>query len=448
MSRIEPPQSSESLTDPASLESKLKHIVETMREISAITDPQEMVRTYGERIRGLLPIDRRISLSRRGLKSPEFRVTRFSGWQEEINPWKQPDRLPLISGGLLAELIYSDEPALINNLQLAADDPAAEYLAGQRSLIAIPMFDAGEGLNMVILTREEANAFSAEDLPDIVWRSNLFGRATQNLVLAEQLKQAYKRIDEELQIVSEMQRSLLPESLPNIPQLQFSAFYQTARRAGGDYYDVFPLPNGCCGVLIADVSGHGTPAAVMMAVTHAIAHMYPGPPLPPAALLEFVNHQLTTRYMGDSGTFVTAFYGIIDAQRQRITYACAGHNPPRMRDGFTLATTLLDQASGLPLGILPDTTYPQATVDFEPTDQLLLYTDGITEAQDRNGELFGVERLDRVFGSCPCSADEIVKNIVDAVNRFTGQVEAGDDRTLVVVRSLLGPAASDLVRLD
>src|SRR5207248_3070444 len=147
-----------------------------------------MVRSYGEKIGQLFSIDRRLSLSRRGLVWPQYRITRSTTWQEDINPWKEKDRLPLLSGGRLAELIYGDEPVVIDDLELAADEPAAEYLAGHRSLFAIPMYDQGEALNMVVVLRKEAQAFPPEQVPDLVWRTNLFGRATSNLVLKEELR--------------------------------------------------------------------------------------------------------------------------------------------------------------------------------------------------------------------------------------------------------------------
>jgi sigma-B regulation protein RsbU (phosphoserine phosphatase) len=123
-------------------------IEDLMRDMSRHTDPQAMVRSYGERMRQLLPRGRRLSLSRRGLAFPHYRMTRSTTWTEEVNPWKEKDRLPLLTGGLLAELIYADTTALLDDLELAPAEPAAEYLVGQRSLLAIPMFDQGESLKL------------------------------------------------------------------------------------------------------------------------------------------------------------------------------------------------------------------------------------------------------------------------------------------------------------
>src|SRR6266478_8181155 len=115
---------------------RLAFIVETMRDMSRQTDPQAMVRAYATRMRQVMPTDRTVSLSRRDLEPPSYRITRSSLWKEEINPWRDKDRLPVLSGGLLGELIYGDEPRIIDDIQIVSDDPAAEYFAGMRSLIA------------------------------------------------------------------------------------------------------------------------------------------------------------------------------------------------------------------------------------------------------------------------------------------------------------------------
>lgn len=421
---------------PADGSDRLAAIVEMMREMSLQTDPQEMVRAYGRRVSQFASIDRRVSLSRRGLTHPHVRVTRSTAWAEDVNPWKEKDRLPVLAGGLLADLIYADEPRLIEDLELAPDDPSGEYLAGHRSLIAIPMYDQGVALNMVILLQKPPRAFRPEQLPDLVWRSNLFGRATSNLVLSDELKQAYEALDREFQAVGDIQRALLPARLPRVSTLDLAAHYQPSRRAGGDYYDFFPLPDGRWGVFIADVSGHGTPAAVFMAVTHCIAHTHPGPPMPPGRVLEYLNQHLTAHYSHLNGTFVTAFYGVYDPARRVLTYARAGHNPPRLKrcsDGSLLA---LDAAGGLPLGIVPESQYQDCDLPLVPGDQIVFYTDGITEALDPAGRMFGTERLDRVLEYCALRADGLMDEVLRAVDTFTAGHPADDDRTIIVARVL------------
>lgn len=418
----------------ATWQDRLAVILETMRELSRQTDPDSMIRVYGAQMSRLLPVDRRVSLSRRGLEAPWFRVTRSTTWKTRINPWKEVDRLPLLRGGLLAELLYSDEPRIIDDLHVPPDDPAAEFLEGQRSLVAIPLYDRGAALNMVVLMQREPAAFDREHFPELVWLSSLFGRAIHNLALSEEVQQAYRTLDEELRVVGDIQRSLLPRELPRIPGLDLAASYQTARRAGGDYYDFFELPGGRWGILIADVSGHGTPAAVLMAITHAIAHTQPDPTPSPGRTLAYVNRHLFEHYTGHSGTFVTAFYGVYDPARRELTYARAGHNPPRLKRCQDSSLASLNGLTGLPLGVSPAESFPESTMTLIPGDQLIFYTDGVTEARNPAGEMFGLPRLDEILADCTLVAAELLKAALAAVDQFAASRPPDDDRTLLVAR--------------
>ncbi|MCG3137385.1 MAG: hypothetical protein HJJLKODD_01229 [Phycisphaerae bacterium] len=411
---------------------RLQVVTDMMREMSLQTDPQAMVRTYSERVHRLVPSDRLVTVSRRGLSYPQYRITRSSLWTEAINPWKEPHRLPLLSGGLLAEMIYSNEPRIIDHLELAEDDPGLEYLAGQRSLIAMPLFDQGESLNMVVLTREREAAFDREQFPEMVWMSGLFGRATHNLVLNGEIKQAYNELDRELKVVAEIQRSLLPVELPKVPRLQLASYYQASARAGGDYYDFFPLPDGRWGILLADVSGHGTPAAVVMAILHSIVHNYGGSDLHPEQLIQFVNERLYRHFTARYPSFATAFYGIFCPKTLTLEYSLAGHHPPRLKRCSDGRLLLLDQAEGFPLGVEPDGEFTRGQMTLTPGDQVIFYTDGITEAMNPAGEMFGVERLDVALENCHLTADGLIRKVVEDVQLFTQGRTLQDDCTLLV----------------
>lgn len=413
---------------------RLQIVVNMMRELSIQTDPQEMVKAYGARVRQLIPSDRLVSLSRRELKAPWYRITRSSLWKDEVNPWKQIHRLPTFDRGMLGEFIYGDEPRIIDDIQCPPNDPAAEYFEGMQSLVALPILDGGEALNMVVLMRKEKDAFDREQLPELVWMTNLFGRATQNLVLRNQVQEAYDEVDFELKQVEDIQRSLLPPALPKIENMDVAAYYQTSHRAGGDYYDFFPLPDNKWGILIADVSGHGTPAAVMMAITHSIAHSVPGTPTPPSRMLTYLNAQLARRYTGNSGSFVTAFYGIYNPATRELTYASAGHNAPRLKRCADGTMASLDGIGGLPLGILPEEEYQETSHVLQPGDQIVFYTDGITEAHNPRGEMFGLERLDKVLEDCRIGATSLIEAVLTDLNAFTAGHPADDDRTLLVAK--------------
>jgi sigma-B regulation protein RsbU (phosphoserine phosphatase) len=415
---------------------RLAVIADLMRDMSLQENPQDMARTYGERTRKMMPTDRWMSLSRRGLEAPWYRITRSSTWSESVNPWKEKEKLPLLQGGLLADLIYGDQPRIIDDIAplVRPDDPAREYLEGLHSLVAMPHFDKGVGLNMVVAMRKEPGAFDPDEFPERYWISSLFGRATHALVLSEELKQAYEIVERELRVVADIQRSLLPRILPSIPGLDLAAHYQTSQWAGGDYYDFFALPGGRWGVLIADVSGHGTPAAVMMAILHSLAHGHPGHPEPPSAMLEHVNRRLSAHYTAENEVFVTAFYGIYDPASHELSYSCAGHNPPQLKRCAHGRVDSLEDVGGPPLGLFEEVEYPLSRLTVTPGDTLVLYTDGVTEAMDSDGRQFGLEQLNRVLCRCDLNATEMRDAILEAVSRFTGGHAAHDDRTLLVAK--------------
>jgi sigma-B regulation protein RsbU (phosphoserine phosphatase) len=413
----------------------------TMKAISGIIDPQELVDVYFDGIGQLIDVGDYVSLSRRGVVPPSYLVTRSSRFTEDFNPWTQRDRLPLLKGGVLGEIAYAGAPVIIDDLpsRLTPDDPGHFYLDGFQRVVALPQYDDGEALNFTCMLFPPDREIDHAMIPMLHWQGGLFGRGTQNLVLRNQVTAALAALDGELRTVGEIQRSLLPAELPVIPGFEMSAYYQTSARAGGDYYDFFPLEGDRWGLFIADVSGHGTPAAVLMAITHAIAHSQPGKHTPPARLLRYLNSRLSCFYTRN-GTFVTAFYGVLDPATRTLSYASAGHNPPRLVRGGHVES--IAGAGSLPLGIEDDQEYGEASVSLCGGDLLLLYTDGITEAPaPMNGattrQLFGVERLDRLLLDCGgASAEGCIERVRREVNDFSRHVPPTDDQTLIAMRCI------------
>jgi sigma-B regulation protein RsbU (phosphoserine phosphatase) len=417
----------------ATWQTRLQDVFELMQEMSRGTDPQEMVRAYGRRVSKMRPVDRRLSLSRRHTRHPQFHITRDSATEDDINPWKEKHRLPIVDGGILAELLYEGKPVIIEDFSARTDDPAYEYLREIRSLMMIPMLDGGEALNAVCMLKREPRAFDPEDLPETFWIANLFGRATHNLVLKEQIRDAYDAIDRELRVVGKIQRSLLPRETPKVATLDLAAHYRTSTRAGGDYYDFFPLPDGKWGILVADVSGHGTPAAVMMAITHSIAHLYPNDAGRPGEMLEFVNRHLAGRYTSGIEAFVTAFYGIYDPATHELTFASAGHNPPRWWKCSDQVAVSVDGAPSLPLGIDEVVHYHDHSIKLAKGDRIVFYTDGIVEATNLAGEQFKTDRIDDILKkSCWQSATEIRDRLLTHLDEYTESAPPVDDQTIVV----------------
>ncbi|MDX2131593.1 MAG: PP2C family protein-serine/threonine phosphatase [Planctomycetota bacterium] len=415
---------------------RLEHVVETMREVSRTTDPMEMTSLYGKRMRGTVTNGRLVSFSRRGLTFPNVRITRYSHWRRQPDPWRETAKLPMIKGGLLADLIYANEPRILAPLVYNPDDPAREYIEHAASAVAIPQYENGEALNMVLLTSHDPQPMDPERFPDLVLQSNLIGRGTRALVLGRELREAYNALDRELRSVQDMQMALLPREIPAVPGLELAALYQTSTHAGGDYYDFFKLGEGRTAILVADVSGHGTPAAVLMAIVHAVAHLVPGLPCPPDRVLQFVNNSLCERYTLGGGNFVTMVFGIFDAATREFTFASAGHPDPVRRHPDGRISTLPHPDAGLPLGIISDCAYSTHATRLDPGDSLVLYTDGITEAFGPGNELFGDERFRAAVSRAGSKPDDIVSAVLQDLGEFAGLASRNDDRTLVAARVL------------
>src|SRR5690242_11511046 len=185
----------------------------------------------------------------------------------------------------------------------------------------------------------------------------------------ERLARALAELDRERKAVGEIQHSLLPASLPEIPGFELSPYYRPSEHASGDYYDVVPLIDDQWGLVMADVAGHGTPAAIIMTVMRTLIHAELPSNRDKSAgeFLEHVNRVMSGTYL-KNGLFVTVWAGGLDPVSRRLTYASAGHNPPRLlRGGSVIA---LDVASGLPLGIDPTATYEDRGITLEPEDLL------------------------------------------------------------------------------
>ncbi len=420
--------------EPRNWRSRLDASVEVMRELSRFSDPQQMSAVFIRRMAQLFPFDRQLTVSRRGLSFPRYRVTQFNRRLEvaaakaESQPW------PVYQGGLLAELVYSEQPQLITELHLRPGDPAEAYLAGQRSVVALPYFEQGTTQNVVVLSREEPDAFPREQIADLVLFSNLFGRTTQSLVLSQAVREAYEAVDSELRTLADIQKSLLPLSTPRIPGLDVAVHYQTAKRVGGDYYDFFPLSEDRLGLLVADASGHGAPAAVLMAIAHSITHAKPEPFESPRELLTRLNSHLSRRYTQQSGSFMTAFAAVFDLHHGTLSYVSAGHHPPRLLRSVDGTRISLNRSQRLPLGVKADESYPEQTISLNSGDCVVIFTDGVVEAGNPNGEMFGTDRIDAALTQHPVTAERLIELILDDLSLFSAGLPMADDRTLLVLR--------------
>jgi serine phosphatase RsbU (regulator of sigma subunit) len=252
------------------------------------------------------------------------------------------------------------------------------------------------------------------------------------------LEAANQRMDAELQIARSLQSAMLPQRLPENPRYAGKATMVPAREMGGDFYDFFSLGRNRVGLVIADVSGKGVPAAFFMAISRTILQGSARDGGSAGACLAATNDLLCQQNPLD--LFVTVFYGILDLDTGELTYANAGHNPPILaaRGG---ALTPLPTTGGVAMGVMPGLPYAEKTVRLAAGDTLILYTDGISEAMDRDGQEFTEARLMGSLTEAHREAVEIVmSSVIDAVHRFVGDAPQSDDITCLIVR-YKGPPA-------
>ncbi len=245
-------------------------------------------------------------------------------------------------------------------------------------------------------------------------------------------KQAFVALQQELEIARRMQLSVLPRQFPPRADVSLASFILPAKEVGGDFYDYFLLDEERIGVVVADVSGKGVPAAFFMAICRTLLKVSARFLDSPAETLARVNSLLVSE--NEEMMFVTLFYGVLNPATGRFVYATGGHNPPVLRAGNEVR--LLDTRGGMALAIVEQATFLSGQLDLEPGNVLFLYTDGITEAQNPQGELFGdaalLETLARIEPDAP--ADAYPTEVVKAVQKYMAGAPQADDITCVTLR--------------
>jgi sigma-B regulation protein RsbU (phosphoserine phosphatase) len=248
---------------------------------------------------------------------------------------------------------------------------------------------------------------------------------------------AKERIESELKIARDIQMSLLPRIFPPFPhhtEFELYATIEPAREVGGDFYDFFLTDDGRLCFAIGDVSGKGVPASLFMAVTQALWRIAATKHELPDQALADLNTELCRE--NDSGMFVTLFYGILHLQTGELAYSNGGHNLPYLLSQQGEAR-LLDNTGGMALGVMEDVEYRTKTVAIQAGEGLFLYTDGVTEAMDREGNLFSDRRLRECLQqACATAPTEVIQVALQRVKQFAAGAEQSDDITTLAVRYL------------
>ena len=341
-----------------------------------------------------------------------------------------------ISTAVRDRVMRDKESLLVADTRLHADLRESHTIVqqGVLSFIAVPLQTQDRAIGLIYLDSHNLlRQFTEEDLTLLTVMANIAAIRIENERLAE-VEQAEILMKKELEQAAEIQRNLLPRSAPPVNGLELAAFSYPCRSVGGDYFDYLRMPGGKLGIIVGDVAGKGMAAALLMSSLQARVQVLTEEPADVATLIARLNASVSRTCPGNR--FVTFFLCVLDPSTGELSYTNAGHNPPYL---VRAATGEVEQLTvgGPVLGILQMAKYQSAALRMETGDVLVMFSDGITEAQSPSGEEYGEERLLAALEPIwrqPAAA--ISQAIGESVEQFMGTAPAADDITLVVARKV------------
>jgi sigma-B regulation protein RsbU (phosphoserine phosphatase) len=295
-----------------------------------------------------------------------------------------------------------------------------------------PIIANTEVIGAFDLESDELNAYSDDDLQVLMLLASQVAIIIEKVMLHEQLIEK-KRLEGQLEVARQVQLELLPAKDPQLEGYDISAYNFPTEEVSGDYYDWVRIYDDQIGLVIADVSGKGVPAALLMAFLRASLRAATHIGYSPHISMAKVNYLLWESI--ERNQFVTAFYGILDVTNKTLSYTNAGHNPPLLLDKD--GNSQFIERGSLPLGMFRDTRYHEYYLTTKPGDVLVLYTDGVTEARSPSGEEFGRKRLAGAVGKHRnLAARELISAVQREVIEWTDGKGSGDDVTFFVIKAL------------
>ena len=334
---------------------------------------------------------------------------------------------------ILAYFQSSPGPVEIDKLKL--DSPALDALRESGVKLAVPLVSQGELIGVLNLgPRLSEQDYSVDDRKLL---DNLASQAAPALRVAQLVREqeaearARERYENEMRIANLIQHNFLPRELPALEGWTFGAFYQSMREVGGDFYDFIELPDGGVGIVIGDVTDKGVPASLVMASTRSIIRSVAQRIREPGKVLEEANNQVCPDM--PPKMFVTCLYAVLEPHSGNMVYANAGHNLPYLK-----RTDCIEElrARGMPLGLLPGSNYEESEANIAPGETVLFTTDGIAEAHDDSGEMFGCPRIIEVVEKYR-RGDVLQDVLLERLGEFTGAAwEQEDDITMVTLERL------------
>jgi sigma-B regulation protein RsbU (phosphoserine phosphatase) len=411
---------------------KLRMLLDITKKISRSLDLQEVLHLVMDTLDSLIPYDAagifvlKCINQPAGEKTCEFQAESVRGYDiDELSG------LHLKFGeGFMGHVALTGEP--ITSADVRNDPVYVNARDKTRSEMVAPIISNDEVIGVFDLESDELNAYSEDDLEVLMMLASQVAIIIEKVMLHEQMIQK-KRLEGQLEVARQVQLQLLPPSDPKLEGYDISAYNFPTEEVSGDYYDWVRIYEDQIGLVIADVSGKGVPAALLMAFLRASIRANTHIGYAPHISMAKVNYLLWESI--ERNQFVTAFYGVLDASNRTLSYTNAGHNPALMLDAAGNARFI--ERGGLPLGMFRDTRYHEYYLTIEPREMLVLYTDGVTEAFNPQAEEFGRDRLvQSVKAASHLSARELIAAVQRDVIAWTGGVGASDDVTFFVIKAL------------
>jgi sigma-B regulation protein RsbU (phosphoserine phosphatase) len=315
------------------------------------------------------------------------------------------------------------------------------YIEGNpetRSELAVPLIYKDKVIGVLDMEHTRRGFFTDDHRRTMMTLAAQVAIAIENARLYEEIARQERRLERDLALARELQTRLLPQTLPKLAHLELAAKFVPARTIGGDLYDFIPYSLSRLGIVIGDVSGKGAPAAIYAALVSGILRSHAPIEPGPAEMLSAVNLSLAERRI--EAQFVSIIYAVWDDEHRTLLVANSGlPRPIYVHDGKNQVI----EATGLPLGLFDDADYDEFRFKMKPGDMFVFFSDGILDARNRKGELFGRGRVEQIVADCSGrSADCVVDTLFKAAAEYSAGVETFDDQTVVAIKVKDGPAGS------
>ena len=414
---------------------KLRMLLDITQKISRSLDLQEVLNQVMDTLDSLIPYDAAgifvlqcidKDLVPEGEEPCEFKSEAVRGYDiDELS-----DLHLKLGEGFIGHVAVSGEPIISPDVR---ENPVYVNARDRtRSEMVAPIISNDEVIGVFDLESDELDSYSKDDLDILMLLAAQVAIIIEKVMLHEQLIEK-KRLEGQLEVARQVQLELLPANDPELAGYDISAYNFPTEEVSGDYYDWVSIYEDQIAIVIADVSGKGVPAALLMAFLRASLRAATHIGYATHISMAKVNYLLWESI--ERNQFVTAFYGILDGPNRTLSYSNAGHNPPLLVSPSGQHRFI--ERGGLPLGMFRDTRYHEYYLSFEPGDLLVLYTDGVTEANSPSGEEFGRERLaSAVKANSSLSSRELIASLQREVLNWTDGVGASDDVTFFVIKAL------------